>query len=61
MKKTYSTINMEKRNYQTPEITVFALESNTIMLNTSTAITHGEGSDIDDLYYGGYDDDGEGD
>lgn len=60
MKKTYSTINMEKRNYQTPEITVFILESNAIMLNTSQAITS-DSDDFDDLHYGGYDDDGEGD
>lgn len=60
MKKTYSTINMEKRNYQTPEITVFALEANTIMLNTSQALTSSS-EGFDDFSYGGYDDDGEGD
>ncbi len=60
MKKTYSTINMEKRNYQTPEITVIVLEADAIMLNTSQAITSSSG-DVDDLYYGGYDDEGEGD
>ena len=51
---------MEKRNYQTPEITVFILESNAIMLTTSQAITS-DSDDFDDLHYGGYDDDGEGD
>ncbi len=61
MKKKFSTINMEKRNYQAPDITVFTLEANAIMLNTSQAITNGSGSDVDDLYYGGYDDSGEGD
>ncbi len=60
MKKTFSTINMEKRNYQTPEITVIVLEANANMLYTSQAITsNSEG--YDDLNYGGYDDDGEGD
>lgn len=61
MKKKFSTINnMEKRNYQAPDITVFTLEANAIMLNASQAvISNSEG--YEDLYYGGYDDDGEGD
>jgi len=61
MKKKFSTIdNMVKRNYQAPDITVFTLEADAIMLNTSQAITSSSG-DVDDLYYGGYDDEGEGD
>lgn len=51
---------MEKRNYQAPDITVFTLESNAIMLNTSQAITS-DSDGFGDLYYGGYDDEGEGD
>ena len=60
MKKKFSTINMEKRNYQAPDITVFTLEANAIMLNTSQAITS-DSDGFGDLYYGGYDDEGEGD
>lgn len=61
MKKKFSTIdNMVKRNYQAPDITVFTLEADAIMLNTSKAITS-ENEGFDDLYYGGYDDEGEGD
>lgn len=51
MKKTYSTINMEKRNYQTPEITVFALDTRVTLMTTSNSLT--STGDATDLYYGG--------
>lgn len=59
MEKTIIT-EQEMHNYLAPEITVLTLETNAIMLNASTAITS-ESEGFDDLIYGGYDDNGEGD
>lgn len=59
MKKTYSTINMEKRNYQTPDIKVFMLDTRATLMTTSESIT-GTG-DVSGLYYGGEGDDEYGD
>lgn len=52
---------MEKKQYQIPVINVVLLNANESLLTSSTSITGTSGSPGEDLYYGGYDDDGEGD
>lgn len=52
---------MKKKQYQTPDTVVIRLNTNVTLLSTSTSITGSAGSPGEDLFYGGYDDDGEGD
>ena len=52
---------MKKKQYQTPDTVVIRLNTNVTLLSTSTSITGFAGSPGEDLFYGGYDNDGEGD
>ncbi len=59
MIKNFSTINKEKRSYQTPEMIVYTLDANATLLTTSNSIS-GQNA-ASDLYYGGIGDDEYGD
>ena len=52
---------MKKKQYQTPDTVVIRLNTTVTLLSTSTSITGFAGSPGEDLFYGGYDNDGEGD
>lgn len=58
MKKKFVD-NMEKRNYQAPDITVFMLDTRATLMTTSESIS--STGDVSDLYYGGEGDDEYGD